>query len=506
MNNFNFENQGTSTYLTYELSSEDVLDTMSLGMITNNKIVGLANTLFTQMDDKKYIKYNVSSKVSVKQFFSGAVTKKRLVSVFKGIVDALLSAEDYMLDEKSILLDLDYIFADVSSYETVLICLPIQDFGEKHDLKQFFKEIMFSTQFDQGENGDYIGRIINYMNSTSMFSLLEFKEILDKLDNTFVAKAKNTNNRNNTNSQAFSQVKTVKVELNNQDDSSNVTQVDKPSNASVKAVPAYSVPNKQGNNNNASSENGLKPGEKPMTLFRLLTHYSKENSELYKAQKAARKELEKNKKANAKNVKKTVKKANKKQSKQVSSNNQSFMVPGQEKAVSSGNYVSVDYKSPMEEVASVSPKQEASSVLEKPSQRPFNNVVSGQSANFGETTVLGLGVAGETTVLNASNNSSAKIIPYLLRIKNNDRIEINKPVFRIGKERSYVDYFIGDNTAISRSHANIIVRDENYYVVDTNSTNHTFINGQMIQSNDEICINHGDTIRLANEDFEFKLY
>ena len=76
----------------------------------------------------------------------------------------------------------------------------------------------------------------------------------------------------------------------------------------------------------------------------------------------------------------------------------------------------------------------------------------------------------------------------------------------MGKERSFVDYFIGDNTAVSRSHANFITRDGEYFVVDTNSTNHTFVNGQMIQSNSEVKISHGDTIRLGNEDFEFKIY
>ena len=98
------------------------------------------------------------------------------------------------------------------------------------------------------------------------------------------------------------------------------------------------------------------------------------------------------------------------------------------------------------------------------------------------------------------------IAPHLIRKKNNEKISLNKPVFRVGKERSYVDYFIGDNTAISRSHANFITREGEYFVVDTNSTNHTFVNGTMINSNEEIKINHGDTIRLANEDFDFKLY
>ena len=89
---FTFENQGTNTYLVYAVSTTDVVDSMSLGMLTNNKILGLAATQFTQIDDRKYIKYNVSAKVSAKQFFTGAVNKKRLLGVFKGIVNALLAA------------------------------------------------------------------------------------------------------------------------------------------------------------------------------------------------------------------------------------------------------------------------------------------------------------------------------------------------------------------------------------------------------------------------------
>ena len=125
--------------------------------------------------------------------------------------------------------------------------------------------------------------------------------------------------------------------------------------------------------------------------------------------------------------------------------------------------------------------------------------------DFGETTVLGVGTdAGETTVLGVSQAQVAK--PYLLRIKNSERIELDKPVFRIGKEKSYVDYFVNDNTAVSRSHVNIINRDNAFFVVDTNSTNHTYVNGNMIQSNVETKLEHGTKLRLANEEFEFFMY
>lgn len=42
--------------------------------------------------------------------------------------------------------------------------------------------------------------------------------------------------------------------------------------------------------------------------------------------------------------------------------------------------------------------------------------------------------------------------------------------------------------------------------MDTNSTNHTYVNGKMIQSNIEVEIENGDKIRFGNEDFEFRMF
>lgn len=102
---FSYENQGANTYLVYEIKEGDSIDTLSLGMLTNNSIPGLTRALFTQMDEKRYIKYNVSSKVSMQQFFGGVVNRKRLLGVFNGITEGFLSAEDYMIDTSSIVLD-----------------------------------------------------------------------------------------------------------------------------------------------------------------------------------------------------------------------------------------------------------------------------------------------------------------------------------------------------------------------------------------------------------------
>ena len=179
--------------------------------------------------------------------------------------------------------------------------------------------------------------------------------------------------------------------------------------------------------------------------------------------------------------------------------NQGFAIPGQQTPV---QQAPVQQKAPVQQpVQQKAPIQQT--VVSQPTYTQ-PQMPQGQSMNFGETTVLGSGGIGETTVLGATPATQVK--PHLIRAKNNEKIDLNKPVFRIGKEKSYVDYFIGDNSAISRSHANIISRAGEYFVVDTNSTNHTYVNGQMIQSNVETKIAHGAKIKLANEDFEFRLY
>lgn len=122
-----------------------------------------------------------------------------------------------------------------------------------------------------------------------------------------------------------------------------------------------------------------------------------------------------------------------------------------------------------------------------------------------ETMVLG-DDPNATTVLDSGMLNPAAAPAYLIRAKSGEKIILNKPVFRIGKERSYVDYWVSDNTAVSRAHANIVSRDGEYFIVDTNSTNHTYINGGMIPTNVETRLPHGAKIRLGNEDFEFRRY
>lgn len=510
---FTYENAGTNTYLVYELGAADEIDTMSLGMLTNNDIPGFAEALFQQRDTTKYIKYNVSAKIPVSQMFGGIVNKKRLIGVLAGIVNAMLAAEDYMLERSSILLNLDYIFADVTSCETVVICLPVKrKQWENPDLGTFFKNIIFNTQFDQTENCDHVAQILNYLNSNPVLSLMEFRNLLEELEKP--------REQGRT-----AQPQAIQAEPVGQPQAQVPLRTAQPSapqpTQAAAAVAAHPTPipraeNLQfGPNYPVGAQQPVrpapakpvqpqvqrKPTEKPMTMFYLLQHYSKENAAIYKAQKEEKKAMKAAASAPAQP---------KKTPPVPRQTNVGFSVPGRPETAGAAFTGQTAPQGTVRDDKVQRPEEKPA--VQMPRVQPVTQVPAYQvparpstPVNFGETVVLNSGVIGETTVL-GTGSAPAQRNPHLVRIKNNENIPINKPVFRIGKERSYVDYFIGDNTAISRSHANIVDNNGEFFIVDTNSTNHTYVNGGMIQSNVQTKLSDGTKIRLANEDFEFRLY
>lgn len=118
--------------------------------------------------------------------------------------------------------------------------------------------------------------------------------------------------------------------------------------------------------------------------------------------------------------------------------------------------------------------------------------------------LTGIDDEDEATGLLVENNANVRF-PTLYRVLTEETISINKPVFRLGKERSYVDYFVTNNIAVSRSHADIITRGNKYFVKDLNSKNRTYINNQELPIHMEVEIHDGDRLKLGNEEFIFNV-
>ena len=556
MKEFKYENQGASSFLVYQLKEEDVLDNISLNMLTSNKAKGLASTNYMQMDTQRFIRYTITGKITANQFFARPVTKQSFMGIFKGITEAMVSAEEYMLDPACILLDLNQIYTDVSTGETECICLPVENEKEQKDQREFLKSVMFQAQFENPEEGSYVTRILNYLNSIPVFSSLDFLNLLTEMeregkkDRTALAPAAKESLQQGVaefgNAVANSSLGGAAASFFEQSSLSQAGAL-KQENAVEEVIPDIPVPDDI-------------PKEERISLFYLLQHYNNNRAKEYmaqqkqlKARKEALKKIELAKKGGKKKSAasfnlpggkaKTASAAPK--AKKPSSGGFSFQVPGKESGKdkpgedlsgikslpnapvnSQGNPAGNPKVSTPVGAGMNIPKSNPSvgSGMNIPKSNPsaakgtlqpakpsplFSNqqeAVGNGGRNFGDTTVLHSGFRGEeTSVLNYTKAPDTPKQPYLLRIKNGERIPITGSIFRLGKEEKFVDYVIHDNEAISRSHANIISRNGQYFLQDNNSTNHSFLNGQQCVSNVELPLQDKASIRLGNEEFQFLL-
>ncbi|WP_448975329.1 DUF6382 domain-containing protein [Oribacterium sp.] len=556
MKEFKYENQGASSFLVYQLKEEDVLDNISLNMLTSNKAKGLASTNYMQMDTQRFIRYTITGKITANQFFARPVTKQSFMGIFKGITEAMVSAEEYMLDPACILLDLNQIYTDVSTGETECICLPVENEKEQKDQREFLKSVMFQAQFENPEEGSYVTRILNYLNSIPVFSSLDFLNLLTEMeregkkDRTPLATAAKESLQQGVaefgNAVANSSVGGAAASFFEQSSLSQAGAL-KQENAVEEDISDIPVPDDI-------------PKEERISLFYLLQHYNNNRAKEYmaqqkqlKARKEALKKIELAKKGGKKKSAaslnlpggkaKTASSAPK--AKKPSSGGFSFQVPGKEsgkdkpgedlpgikslpnapvnsQSNSAGNPkvsapvgsgMNIPKSNPSVGSGMNIPKSNPSAAkgtLQPAKPSPlFSNqqeAVGNGGRNFGDTTVLHSGFRGEeTSVLNYTKAPDTPKQPYLLRIKNGERIPITGSIFRLGKEEKFVDYVIHDNEAISRSHANIISRNGQYFLQDNNSTNHSFLNGQQCVSNVELPLQDKASIRLGNEEFQFLL-
>lgn len=455
-----YENSGNNTLLVYKLDEKEELEKFNFGMISNNTLNGVAPILLTQINKETYIKYNVSSKIALKLYFDGIVKKEQILKVFLNIIETVLEAEEYMIDADSFYFDVDYLYVNVSTLETSLICFPVVPAKESCNIFSFMKNIMASTKFDSSENTSYVASVLSFFNSNANPSLLELKALLESQLNA------TQNNQVPAAQQSLGKIQQAAAAKPVPNIPPVVPQIPSPIKAGSPPVPqGQAMPSA------APQLNIVQPpaAQKKSKGF---LGFGKKN---------------KNEKP-AKNIK-----GKKNSAGQIRS---PFEVETPVVQVNTSN-------------KNIIPPNQKSFHMPSASSGDSSNIpVTYKQADFGETTVLGNQTEGETTVLNDdafSNDTTRQKQPrvYLVRAKNNEKIPVQKETFKIGKEKTFVDYFIGDNSYISRCHANFTIRQNEYFVIDNNSRNHTYINGRQITGNTEEKVVSGDKILLANEEFTF---
>lgn len=381
MIDLNIKNDEEKVTAEYLLKSNDRIDNLTLGMMVNNDIEGFLPVQPVQVENDRYFRYDITGLVTMKEYLGEYVKKDRLLKVFYGIANTIRESSEYMINWTSFSLERKEIYVNPENGDVRLLCLPLLTVINDGNICNFFKNVLFSSQFDLDENGDYVGKLITFLNPKSYTLdkfIYELEDMLG-LEHKEVVEEEDEEDEEDT---------TVEAE----------TEEDK-SDADVEKEPAEDTKQEVANDDDTE----IQP------------------------------ELEEN------------------------------------------------IAETSDEVIDEKVTEETIEIDE----------VSGKDAETEEV---------PPTV------SKPEIEPYLIRLSNNQEIKIDKDSFYIGKDEKNVDYCISDNLAIDDKHAYIIRHGKEYFVVDNNSKNHTYLNRVLIGTDEEIFIPHGAQLRFADEDFEFRMH
>lgn len=107
---------------------------------------------------------------------------------------------------------------------------------------------------------------------------------------------------------------------------------------------------------------------------------------------------------------------------------------------------------------------------------------------------------GETELIGSKNLET----PYLSALSpaSSPSILLNKDLILVGKLSHAVDGVL-DSPAVSRIHAKIKKKDDEFYIGDLSSRNGTFVNGNPVKGEDEVKLNNGDEITFADMKYRF---
>lgn len=440
--------------LIYNVIEDEKIDNVSVGMMKNNDIKSLLPMDIILHDSIIEFKYKTETKKTMNKYLCEELTKEELLNIFGNICEAMIDIEEYMLSDSQIVLDNEYIFTDNGNIKMIL--LPISNRKFSISISDFFKNLLLDMMVKNDKAAYFAPDISRQLSDKENFSYNKFLKLISEL--------KLKKYKEKTNSPKKTE---IKHELNER----------KINNIDEDIKPVSSFADYSGNRVETSAN----------------TFKQSNNQHMSNVEPMA-KEMKEEKKKGLFCFGKIEKKQEIKDSNFIGGN--SFLIPGRDEPVEVGSVNPQNLKE--KKKFSLFGKKKDSVQIDN-----INNLSSKQKNSFAETTILQkYNDFAETTLLGLSEDI---LKAFLIWKRTGEKILIDKSNFRIGREKSYVDFCINDNTSVGRNHAEIIRKDGAFFIRDLKSLNFTMVNDEKISPSLEVELWDKDIISLSNEEFEFHI-
>lgn len=529
----NFENE---KFLTFNIDNEAELDEELLDFLEEDEPAGIVPIIFEEGDEFDTFSYNVTDKIRLSELSNQEINAEMVLMVLRGIAMALVDMAEYRVPLAYLVLHRDYIYID-SDYKVEYICIPLEEMKEEVDINSFLRSFLSTLRFEPSENGDYVAKLFTYINNPEIFNLhnliLLVEELMENMGldipdgelneiyadyqevEDVVEEEEVPQEHTSTLSDEEFFGNGIKNDSNEEEDV--LAAVDEAEDMDDDIVDDVLEDDVEGEVVDDNLENDVVDEEVDDVLEADIVDEEPDDITEDDSEEA---EIDDEVQNILDNIKQVV-------SGEVEEEVLEEEKPSKKSAFKTKEteITGVVIQDELDEFLAEKELEDRLAEKEEGSLKIKKNIkvsrasivqntkdeIQAAEAEDDETdseeevvsnSILSQSV-GATGILKGGTMPKAN--PYLIRVNTDERIMITKATFKVGKASMGVDYTVKGNGAVSRIHAIITNKDDVYYIKDNKSTNHTFVNGKIIEEGDNELLTHDCKIVLGDEEFVFKL-
>ncbi len=166
---FLYDKQGMDIFLRCNLENDENIDKVSYGMISNNIIEGVLPVAVSEIDSEKFLRYNISSYVSLNNMWKNVLGTDTVLDILINICNAVIEAEKFMISEDMFIWNESYVFYNSCEVKVGLVCLPIRRKQFQGNERELLKNFVLNARLNENEiNNSSINVIMNYLNNNAL--------------------------------------------------------------------------------------------------------------------------------------------------------------------------------------------------------------------------------------------------------------------------------------------------------------------------------------------------
>ncbi|MBQ8086456.1 MAG: FHA domain-containing protein [Lachnospiraceae bacterium] len=176
---FRVRNFDKEQFLTFNIDNNAELDDDVLDFLEDEEPEGIVPVIFEEGDEFDTFSYDITDKIQLRQLSAQEINAEMVLKVIRGLVISMMNMSEYRIPLSYLVLNRRYIYID-SDYKVEFVCIPLEDMKEEVDLTHFIRNFIASLRFDPNENGDYVAKILTYVNNREMFNLHNLLELVEE--------------------------------------------------------------------------------------------------------------------------------------------------------------------------------------------------------------------------------------------------------------------------------------------------------------------------------------